>query len=272
MGLTFRNKHSYKDMGMDVKVLDMPISPPAKTEFEEGIPYMDGSLNFSETGGRIFYKDKVLEVEFYLINSNTEDRNKKIEKFIAWINGGKGELILDDMPNVIWTAIPVTVEDMTVMLKRAGKTIVEFRCEPFNKFIFDTSGFILDSNIPLSSDIPLDWPLEHNRTVTNGINKFTLLNDGTVPVRPVIHFNGTFTKVTLTVNGKTFVYNHNTDSFTINCELFVCTENETDTTEYSQGDFFELNPGENEISIECNGEGSVFFEYKPLFYFNEVIL
>ena len=137
MGLTYRGKHSLRDFGMQTKITDLPITPPKKTDYEEDIPYRDGSIDFSESGGRVFYKDKTIEVEFYLICNDTAKRNKTIEQFVTWINGGKGELILDDMPFTKWIASPITVEDMTIMLQRAGKTVVAFRCEPFNQFLYD---------------------------------------------------------------------------------------------------------------------------------------
>ena len=48
MGLTYRGKHSLRDFGMQTKITDLPITPPKKTDYEEDIPYRDGSIDFSE--------------------------------------------------------------------------------------------------------------------------------------------------------------------------------------------------------------------------------
>ena len=272
MGFIFRGKHSYRDIGVKVDVTDLPISPPKKTEFEEGIPYRDGSIDFSETGGRVFYKDKTMQVTCYLINSNTVKRNKQIERFVSWINGGKGELILDDMPFVKWIATPIEVEDMTIMLQRAGKTTVAFRCEPFNQFIYDTNGIPLGTDIALDTDVAIGWPLNHYTDITSGTNTFTIENEGSAAVRPVFELNGKFKSITIKVGGNELKYEHDATSITVDCNLFSCFENGVNTTNYSDGDFTELSPGENKITVEADGEGTMQIVYNPLFFYDELIL
>jgi phage-related protein len=272
MGLTYRGKHSLRDFGMQTKITDLPITPPKKTDYEEDIPYRDGSIDFSESGGRVFYNDKTIEVEFYLICNDTAQRNKTIEQFVTWINGGKGELILDDMPFTKWIASPITVEDMTIMLQRAGKTVVAFRCEPFNQFLYDTQGIPLGADIPLGTEIEIGWPINHIYEIANGTNTFKLNNAGNAAVRPKIVFSGNFTSVSFTCGGNTIKYNHKTTQFTIDCELFSCFEGNTNTSEYSNGDYVEIGQGENEITIQSNGTGTVEIIYNPLFYYTQSIL
>lgn len=272
MGLTYRGKHSLRDFGMQTKITDLPITPPKKTDYEEDIPYRDGSIDFSESGGRVFYKDKTIEVEFYLICNDTAKRNKTIEQFVTWINGGKGELILDDMPFTKWIASPITVEDMTIMLQRAGKTVVAFRCEPFNQLLYDTQGIPLGADIPLGTEIEIGWPINHIYEIANGTNTFKLNNAGNAAVRPKLVFNGNFTSVSFTCGGNTIKYNHKTTQFTIDCELFSCFEGDTNTSEYSNGDYIEIGQGENEIKIQSNGTGKVEIIYNPLFYYTQSIL
>ena len=52
MGLTYRGKHSLRDFGMQTKITDLPITPPKKTDYEEDIPYRDGSIDLQRQNNR----------------------------------------------------------------------------------------------------------------------------------------------------------------------------------------------------------------------------
>ena len=270
MAITFRGKHSYRDMHVRTAIRDRPITPPKKTKYVDDVPYMDGSIDFTEAGGRAYYSDKILEIDFMLICPDVRERNRRIEQFISWINGGPGELIIDDMPSTVWTATPVEVEDMGVKLRRMGKTTVEFRCEPYNRFICDTRGIPLGTPIEIGRDIPLGWGEEFRKEIS-GAAAFTITNAGTVPVRPLIHITGAFQNISISGGENTLKYNASFTSLILDCTKFAAFINGESVTENAEGEFFELMPGDNEIKVDCDGKGEIFFEFTPMYFYDETL-
>ena len=278
MGLTYRGKHSYRDIGVHTAVRSRPVSPPPKTSYNENIPYMDGSLDFSETGGRVYYKDKTLEVDFTIIARNRKERNRTAERFAAWISGGKSELILDDMPLVKWIAAPVTIDDIALSLKRLGTVTVEFRCQPFNQFIFNTAeGIILDSNIPIGSDIPLAWAVDCEKEIPAGESEWMFDNTGSAYVRPTIELVGNLTYASVWVNtqvhGKVetykITYTGAVENLVIDCERFMCRNGEgEDVTANSSGEFFEIPPGLEIINVDVSHACTLRIGFHPLFFYD----
>mgnify|MGYP001526253652 FL=1 len=51
-GITFRGKHS-NDVGVIVKTVGRPIIAPVR-QIDEEVPYRDGNVDCSETGGRLY--------------------------------------------------------------------------------------------------------------------------------------------------------------------------------------------------------------------------
>ena len=152
-GITFRGKHS-NDVGVIVKTVGRPIIAPVR-QIDEEVPYRDGNVDCSETGGRLYYDDKVLELDFYLISHDTVELQKNVTKVANWLAGGYGILIFDDMLSTVWIAKPVDLDDLTIELYKNGHTKIQFRCRPFNDWLHDSKGVPLDSNHSLDSDIPL---------------------------------------------------------------------------------------------------------------------
>lgn len=267
MGFMYKGKHSGRDIGVFTTVRERPFMAPPKTNFNEDVPYMDGSLDYSQTGGRVFYQDKILEVDFDLKQSDARERNRTIERFTAWLAGGEGELILDDMPFVKWLAYPVNAGDIQISLNRLGKCTIEFRCKPFNDFIYSTGeGIPLDSDFELDSDIPIGWGDEYE--IENGVNHITVPNDGSAYVRPVIVVTGNFSGIAITMGEKSLSYNKSFSEIEIDCEAFGVFEDDEDVTDNSEGEFFELAPGDNEITITADGRGTVLFDFSPNYFYN----
>lgn len=152
-GITFRGKHS-NDIGVIVKTVGRPFSPPVK-QIDEEVQYRDGNIDLSETGGRLYYEDKVLELEFQMICPDNIALQRSASKLVNWLSGGYGELIFDDMPTVKWIAKPVDLDDMKIELYKNSKATVQFRCRPFNDWRYNSSGIPLDSDIILDCDLPI---------------------------------------------------------------------------------------------------------------------
>ena len=120
-GITFRGKHS-NDIGVIVKTVGRPFSPPVK-QIDEEVQYRDGNIDLSETGGRLYFEDKVLELEFQMICPDNIALQRSASKLVNWLSGGYGELIFDDMPTVKWIAKPVDLDDMKIELYKNSKLL-----------------------------------------------------------------------------------------------------------------------------------------------------
>lgn len=257
-GITFRGKHS-NDVGVIVKTVGRPIIAPVR-RIDEEVPYRDGNVDCSETGGRLYYDDKVLELDFYLISHDTVELQKNVTKVANWLAGGYGKLIFDDMLNTVWIAKPVDLDDLTIELYKNGHTKIQFRCRPFNDWIHDSKGVPLDSNHSLDSDIPLGLGDENEIIYGAGATGLELDYCGSAPVRPVVIITPTTETngFSLTINNSTI---SSTAAFknpvTIDCANAVLPSG-------FSGDFFELKPEINKININClNGNGQIILEYIP---------
>lgn len=264
-GITYRGKHS-DEFGVIVKTVGRPPVAPVK-QVDEEVTYRDGNLDLSETGGRLYYQDKVLQLEFTFIRPDTLELHMSVARFVEWLSGGYAELVFDDMPSVAWIAKPAELDDITIERFKNSKTVVQFRCRPFNKFLYDSRGIPLGAKIRLGAAIPIGMGTENYITFSNGTTHQNLNYLGSAPVRPVVKISlnsGTQSNMTLEVGGVSVTIGSipsNQREFVIDCESGTMPEG-------VEGDFFEIIPGDNEITVVNNGSGgTVFFDYRHNFLY-----
>ena len=282
-GIRYRGVHS-GEVGLIAKTKTRPAAPPVRTT-EETILYRDGNLDYSESGGRLFYDDKIVEIEFMAITPDLVDTNMVITRAVKWLCGSWGDLIFDDMPLVRWRAKPIDLSSVSIELYRAGKFTVQFRCRPFNNLLFDTSGIEIDSDIPIDSDVPLDFGDDNvYEMASTGYFSFTHTNTGDVAARPKIYITGQTDSgahtITIKVNGTGFTLKFPSNNLLnggklaiVDCEECAVTCEGADITSYlvdttdTYSEFPELQPGENAIWVNTSITGSMEFIYAaPFFY------
>lgn len=276
IGFTYRGKHSFRDMGVRSKTVSRPIIPPVRT-VDDTVPYIDGTIDFSEQNGRLYYDDKVLELELQAVDTDIEHMHKLVSKLAAWLSGGYDELIMDDMPYVRWVAKPIDIQAITPELfGRKGTTTVQFRCRPFNTLIYDSTGIPLDSDVPLDADIMLDYGADSEIHIATGQNTIDYNYIGTAPVSPQIVINGDIKTLSIALHGRELNVNlpQNISSYEgiiLDCEGWRCLGcNGDDLTRYTSGDFVELRPGENETSITATGECDIDIVYNANYLYGDV--
>lgn len=270
-GITYRNKHS-SEFCTIVKTVGRPIIAPVRQKDEE-VPNRDGNIDCSESGGRLFYDDKVLELEFLLVTPNDVELHKQATRFINWISGGYSELIFDDMPYTAWIAKPADLDKLAIELYKNSKIKIQFRCRPFNKFLFDSDGIPLDSDVVLDSDIPIGLGDENEIEFSAGSSSHTLDYLGSAPVRPILHVSlePTVQQFIMTANGVTLTITPINSSVIDRVYIIDCENG--DMPEEVIGDFCEISPEENTINIQSiGGAGNVFFEYRHNFIYGEDII
>lgn len=266
-GFTFKNKHS-GDFGATVSTESRPILPETKAQTYDA-PLADGEYDFSEANiyRRRFYKSRTFKVNIGVLEGTLTDLQKKLEKLAAWLTG-KGDLIFDDTPSVIWDA---RVDDLIEYKpEKGGKSAllsVTFTASAFTRLVFNViDGPRLGDAIELASDIPLDISTYF---IFTGSGSFTAYNIGNAPVRPVITVTGTKDNtLTLTFDNAVLTLKiPSTGTAVIDCEKQTATDGSGNSIMANfTGTFPELLPGANAFSVE-NAE-TTQISYEPRYFYN----
>ena len=276
IGFTYRGKHSFRDMGVRTRTVSRPIAPPVRT-IDDTVPYIDGTIDFSEQNGRLYYDDKVLELEIQAVDTDIAHMHMLVSKLTAWLCGGYGELIMDDMPNVRWIAKPIDIKAISPELfGRKGTTTVQFRCRPFNVLVYDSTGIPLDSDLVLDSYTELGYGSDYWWSVSKGSGVLTYRYIGTAPVAPRIEITGDAKKITIGLNEHTLSVSLEKSAsgyggIILDCEAYRCTGADgTELTPYTEGDFPELWPGENKISFTRDDKCMIQLLFYPNYLYGDV--
>lgn len=268
-GITYRERHS-REFGVIVKTRTRPACPPVRT-IEETAPYRDGALDYSRQGGRLHYDDKILELDFVMPSPELKLTHQTVSRLVSWLSGWYGELIFDDMPLVIWEARPIDLSEVSVELYRIGKVTVQFRCRPFNRLLFQSTGIPLDSNIPLDSDVVLDYGIDSVFHLANGKQTVIYYYDGDAETSPVFRVSGSgLGNLVLTLGGRTLTFSHGFTDLEIDCGSWRTKSQGNDVTDQMAGDYPELTPGGNEITIDIDGPAEFVVECWPMYKYGDV--
>lgn len=97
-GVTFANKHSYKDWKLITKSRPEIGSPSPKTNYID-IPEADGKLDLTESlSGEVKYDNRKITLEFTVIEAR-ERWTSIYSTIMNYLHGQKVRLILDEDPN-----------------------------------------------------------------------------------------------------------------------------------------------------------------------------
>nr|DAZ12939.1 MAG TPA: distal tail protein [Caudoviricetes sp.] len=272
-GFSFNGKHS-SVFGIDFKTKNRPMDAEMKT-YTEDTTLSDGELDFSESNPyhRAFYKDRIIDITLYITSVDLRELQKKLSRVATWLRGS-GELIFDDMPYIIWDAkITGQISYAPKIQGRVAEIDVSFRVRPMARCIFDTEGPSLDDEISLDENLPIGMDEYFTSSFTGAKHTMNVLNVGTWHVRPVITLEcaSGINDTTLSINGNTlgFIGNGST-TIEIDCQKQLVTGENNNLIGSVTGTFFELKPGDNELTIIRNGtnEFTVEVSYTPYFVYD----
>jgi phage-related protein len=123
-----------------------------------------------------------------------------------------------------------------------------------------------ESNVSLNSDLRLDD--EYQYTVT-GNATVEVNNFGTHKIKPVIEVTGSFTTISITMDGKTLGYAEALANGTVvidNAKMQVAKDS-INKNSVTTGDFLSLTAGVNSVQISGTGLNcTVSFKFKPMYY------
>jgi phage-related protein len=120
--------------------------------------------------------------------------------------------------------------------------------KPRKNFIVPSDEIIMDSDIPILSDILMDTGLS-NQLITNP-QTFDIINNGTLVIPFSFRIDGSGDDVSILANGKTMTVGSFTDKTIEVTGNYVVKVNGVSDLTSTNGVFLELLPGVNEVSID----------------------
>lgn len=277
---SFKGRH-LRDLGLEasVKTKSRPVLPEAKNRDLE-VPFADGCYDFTDHNprGRPLYKERAFVLQIS-VKSNPNRLMTDITKIANWLHG-RGELIFDDMPDVIWdAAIWGGVNFEPLVWGRKAVLEVTFRVKPFSRYPYHMQHTIrLGDPIRLGRRIPLGaFAGFFSFSQTEQEGRFMIKNIGSVPTAPRIMIDcptGT-DEIYIFLEGETKIelMRKHTTHIVIDHEKMMITDgqkNILDECTLLTEDFFELAPGDNEVTIRIDKATAwtVKFDFTPRYFFN----
>lgn len=246
-GFSFKGMHS-DNFNVFAKTVSRDVLPTPKF-YEYDLPNMDGSIDFSVANidGRVKYNDRLFDVELLLQSKNLMDLQKDMSKLVSWLNG-YGKLIFDDLPDVYWNAKVIQNISYTPYTPNNTKLNVTFKCEPFS--------YGLET-------------IQNNYSLSAGTNSVSIENIGGWSVRPVFMFSaGSY--VTVAKGNKKFEYSRTFATLEIDFKKFKVYRNGLDDTKNSSGYFFELDSGDNNLTVGVSESADLFVSYRPKYIYGKI--
>lgn len=258
-GFKFRGRHT-SEFGLTMLTKSRPILPEKRSNLID-LPGADGSIEYAAVNdfGRAMYQNRKFTMSLHIAGSDIFDLQRKLSRAAAWLSGGAGELIFDDMPTTIWTA--EVKGNIDYVPERSGtKAIleVEFDVQPFSYVDFTAAaGPSIGAEISIGESIPMGGQsLSFDVAAIRGAEyQMNFYNCGTAPVRPVISVEvsgcpaGQFE---LELNGNVLAFMPFTapmGAVVIDTDAYSAKIGNNGVSASLNGGVFELNSGDNIVTF-----------------------
>ena len=266
-GFTYRGKHS-SEFGLLMNTKDRPVMPPMRKEKATAM-YRDGDVDYSNSGGRIYYDDRIVKLTLTVIKPELRQTHDTVSKIVSWLSGWYDELIFDDMPYTVWLARPEDLGSIEASLHRIGKFTVQFRCKPFNRDIVGF-GFEVGSIIPVGTEIPINY--RSNTAISFSIGtevEYNFNNVGDAPTHPIISIvaDSHISNIQIRLNGCILTYDKSFSEISFDCSSWRAMSGGIEVTSAVSGDYPELIPGENKIAITADNSGKITIDGYPQYLY-----
>lgn len=232
------------------------------------IPGKSGEWDFgSEWGSRPF------ELPFKRIEQDPIEMQRKLREFVAFLLDSYGKprpikLVFEYEPDKYYQ---VKLDGMITPARLALMsefTLPFVAHNPNALFIVPTDEITLDSDVPLLSDITLDAEYSFDFSIVNGTQSITVYNAGTLTVRPTLIFTGTADELavsTAKAGGSFTIQPFANKTIEINGDLYTVKSGGVETLSIMTGNFIELDPGKNTVTIRgvnLNANLKIRFNYQ----------
>ncbi len=237
-GFRFAGKHSLDDWEIYALPKQRPLFAEPKVTVEE-VSAVDGEFDYSRMNpqGRLFFKPRLLEYECHFVGEDEDEESfaRKAREIAAWlVTAGEARLEPDDESDVFYLARAMNLYQIQSITPYSGYFPLVFRCQPYR---FARRMTQVDAeNVGDGSEVAVSNP-----------GYF---------VAPVITVSGTAPDgFSLTCNNRTLHVGQALDgaSVTVDMEHMTVTKDGLPATHTADGTFFELAPGQNEITVTGTG-------------------
>ncbi|WP_182103787.1 distal tail protein Dit [Niallia taxi] len=258
--------YTFEDFGLIEEFGHVHPSTPDFTEQTLSIPGRPGLLSL---GTQIGAKQFSLPIKVFVRDRYERQRMKN--KFVAFLfdeyrQPREFKLSFDyeqDKYYFAKIASQITPE-MLFQMDQFELTLIAN--DPTKYFLLDADEITVGSHIPILSRVR---PARHSFVIKSN-QTINVVHDGTLAIKPRITISGSASNVTLknTRNNKSFKITDviSTKPIIIYGENYMVTEGGNDTFSKLVGDFLELLPGDNNITV--SGEGLdliISFKYRAQF-------
>ncbi|MEI6133018.1 MAG: hypothetical protein WCQ41_09390 [Bacillota bacterium] len=277
-GITFRDIHS-SELGAYWQTTSRPILPQPKL-YIESAPSIDGSFDLSafNADGRVHYEDRLHEGILSVVGLDTTDKNSKLSKVAAWLQGDYSYLVYDEMPYTAWFARVENIGLVLGELLRVGRATVYFRTKPFST----RKEVLLGDALLLSSENYIGGAYILGQASYLGDFAYNhTLDDGHFYSKPLFLLKPNWSvddyTITLSASGqepKVFTLNVPSPQAWVMVDfniLSITSETGDNLLGNSNAAFFEIPPGNFEISISSSNSSDIEM-YLNLQYIYEVPL
>lgn len=270
-GFTFANIHS-SEYELYVRSDNRTVTPSLRRK-SIIIPQKHGTIESDNNT----YDIRNITMHLSLVRKTMEDLRQQARDIAEWLSKD-GLLVFDDEPDKAYKAKVYHNIDIDETAAY-GKSKVTFTCQPFAYMVVDTGEDLTwdEANFPLMTDIPWNMGDSYSFTATSNRN-FTFDNPGTKEInfrspqgsKFDIIVTGSWTTLTLTLNGKQLNYNQAVSNGTMTIDNVEMEVNLNGVNKLSAvtGDlatFLEVIPGNNVINVSGTGlDIEVTIDFSPM--------
>lgn len=253
-GVTFNEKHSFRDFGLIMLSKNRPILPEPKIIVDE-VPHMDGDYDYSECNpeSRTKYKPRTHEIEFSLKERDPALVRIRAHEIANWLACGEQQLIYDDETAVFYLARVQNKLDLENQIVSVKRFTVQWKSRPFAFSVIESTDQLqFGQGLMLGYGYRLDMvPLVFEVTGAKTLNVY---NPGS-HVKPLIRITGSLTNISFTVNDKTLTYEAalTNDTVDIDCSKAQAIKGTENVNNDVSGDYIEFGNGDNTLQITGTG-------------------
>ncbi len=270
-GFTFNGRHS-SELGLSVSS-ERRVMPELRSYFYDN-PLSDGGADFCSVNSdeRPHYSDRIWKLDLSVREKNPRALSSKLSRIASWLRG-YGELIFDDMC-VLWrgyflgdAAAAPTIYGTT------AKMSVYFRSSPFSYLLYGSDDTVYDTAVlpellRMSEAQSSGW---FDISLTAGENTADIDYPGTAWTRPVIEIssNEAVTSLIIEYNGRSLEISDISETdISVDCAAASVTAGGESIMTHVSGDFFELIPGSESMSIDISADADMRLVFTPRFFYD----
>lgn len=265
MAITLGGKTD-KDLGI---VVLMDTNEPVLPSTRDNSVVISGRMGAFDFGGELDTREFSLPCA--IIQDNYYDLQKIVRGLAVHLLDSYGkprilDLIFDEEPDKVYKVRYSGSLDLKKVAS-LGQFTLPLKCYDVAARSVYNTGDEITGNIGVLGDSTLSPSDKFSFDVT-GKTTVQVNNFGTLVTAPITEITGTFTTLSLTLNGKTFHYNEalTAGTLVIDHEKYTAANGTYNKLNQTSGDFVELLAGYNDITIDgSNLNCTIKFKFNPKF-------